>query len=314
MKTGPTIALGFAVEEHSMTYGQQIIRSTTSTLRRFGGRVWRNRIASICGLYLACVVVVAVCAGWLMPYDPDVTNLASRLTPPFTVGADGAHHVLGTDALGRDLLSRLIYGSRISMLVGFAAVAISGTIGVTCGLIAGYYGRWLDQLVMRLADVQLSFPFLLLAIAVVAVLGPNVRNVIIILGVGGWVLYARVVRGEVFSTREKEFIQAARVVGVSDVNVLLRHVLPNVGNSIIVLATLSMGQVIIAEAGLSFLGLGAQPPTATWGTMLSDGRPQLLLGIWWPAAFPGAAIASVVLAINLLGDWLRDYLDPRMRV
>jgi peptide/nickel transport system permease protein len=271
-------------------------------------------MATSCALYLGLVVLVALAAPWLMPFDPDVTNLGARLTPPLAVAADGSYHLLGADALGRDLLSRLIYGSRISMLVGFSAVAISGTLGVLCGLIAGYYGRWLDQLVMRLADVQLSFPFLLLAIAVVAVLGPNVRNVIIILGVGGWVLYARVVRGEVFAIREKEFIQAAHIIGVPDANMLARHVLPNIANSIIVLATLSMGQVIIAEAGLSFLGLGAQPPTATWGTMLADGRPQLLLGIWWPAVFPGAAIASVVMAINLLGDWLRDYLDPHLRI
>lgn len=274
----------------------------------------RDAVAYASVGFIALVLVVAALASIIAPYDPDIPRLADRLAEPLTRTSDGRFYLLGTDALGRDLLSRIIHGSRVAMLVGLLSVAISGTMGVGLGLIAGYVGGWVDQLVMRLVDIQLSFPFILLAIAVIGVLGPNLQNIIIVLGVTAWVTYARLVRAEVLALREREFIQAARAVGVGDRRIILRHILPNVTNSAVVIATISIPQMIIAEASLSFLGLGVRPPTASWGSMLADGREHLLSGAWWPTVFPGLAIALVVLAINLIGDWLRDRLDPRLQL
>lgn len=221
-------------------------------------------------------------------------------------------HMLGTDSLGRDILARIIYGARISLLVGVSAVTMSGSIGVTLGLVAGYFrGRW-DSIIMRLADVQLAVPTMVLALVAMAVVGPGLRNLIIILGVTGWVGYARVVRGEVLSIREKEFVEAARAIGASHGRILLLHLLPNVAASIIVISSLRVAGMILVEASLSFLGLGVQPPTPTWGGMVAEGR-DLVYRAWWVSTFPGIAIFIVVLGINLLGDWLRDVLDPRLR-
>ncbi len=222
-------------------------------------------------------------------------------------------HALGTDHLGRDILSRIIFGSRIALLVGLAAVVISGVLGMVIGLVAGYFGGRMDDFLMRLADIQLAFPFILLAIAVIGVLGPSLRNIIIVIGVSSWVVYARVVRGEVLSIREREYVQAAVALGSRHWRVLMPHVLPNTFTPWLVVATLDMARVIVIESALSFLGLGVQPPTPTWGGMLADGRVYLSTA-WWLATFPGLAILITVLGINLFGDGLRDTLDPRLKL
>jgi peptide/nickel transport system permease protein len=233
------------------------------------------------------------------------------LKPPGTQG-EGGTYWLGTDPLGRDLLSRIIYGARISLLVGTLTVLVRGTLGVLIGLVGGYYGGKVDDLLMRIADIQLTLPFLIVAIAVLVVLGPGLGNLIIVLGLTGWVDFGRVVRSETLSLRQRDFIDAARASGASNVSIMWRHILPNTASVILVISTLQVASVIIAEASLSFLGLGVPALTPTWGKEISDGRDYAALA-WWLPTFPGVAIFATVLAINILGDWLRDRWDPRLR-
>jgi peptide/nickel transport system permease protein len=276
-------------------------------------RLARRRTA-VFGLGVVVVVLLAALfAPWLTPFDPLEQDINQRLKEPGWQTAAGRIHLLGTDHLGRDILARVIFGSRIALVVGVSAVLISGVLGMAIGLVSGYFGGKVDDFFMRLADIQLAFPFILLAIAVIGVLGPNLRNIIIVIGVSSWVVYARVVRGEVLSIREREFVQAAIALGSRDGRVLVRHVLPNAFTPWLVVATLDMARVIVIESALSFLGLGVQPPTPTWGGMLADGRVYLSTA-WWLATFPGLAILVTVLGINLLGDGLRDTLDPRLNV
>jgi len=276
-------------------------------------RLARRRTA-LFGLGVVSVVLLAaVFAPWLTTFDPLEQDINQRLKEPGWRTVDGRVHALGTDHLGRDILARVIFGSRIALVVGLSAVLISGVLGMAIGLVSGYFGGKVDDFFMRLADVQLAFPFILLAIAVIGVLGPSLRNIIIVIGVSSWVVYARVVRGEVLSIREREFVQAAIALGSRDGRVLLRHVLPNAFTPWLVVATLDMARVIVIESALSFLGLGVQPPTPTWGGMLADGRVYLSTA-WWLATFPGLAILVTVLGINLLGDGLRDTLDPRLKL
>ena len=273
------------------------------------------RRTALFGLVVVVVVVLtAVGAPLISPFDPIEQDLGDlRLKAPGFRDAGGRVHPLGTDHLGRDLLARVIHGARPALLVGFAAVAISGLIGMAAGLISGYFGGRTDDVLMRLADIQLAFPFILLAIAVIGVLGPSLKTIIIVIGVSSWVVYARIVRGAVLTLREREFVQAARALGGGDVRILLRHVLPNAFTPWLVVATLDMARVIVIESALSFLGLGVQPPTPTWGGMLADGRVYISTA-WWLATFPGLAILVTVLGINLFGDGLRDTLDPRLTV
>jgi peptide/nickel transport system permease protein len=279
------------------------------TLRRLA----RRRTALV-GLGVVIIVLLAALfAPWLAPFDPLEQDINQRLKEPGWQTAAGRVHVLGTDHLGRDILARVIYGSRIALVVGLSAVLISGVLGMAIGLVAGYFGGKVDDFFMRLADIQLAFPFILLAIAVIAVRGPTLFNIILVIGVSSWVVYARVVRGEVLSIREREFVQAAIALGSRDGRVVVRHVLPNAFTPWLVVATLDMARVIVIESALSFLGLGVQPPTPTWGGMLADGRVYLSTA-WWLATFPGLAIFITVLGINLLGDGLRDTLDPRLNV
>ena len=280
---------------------------------RIMARFVRRRTALFGLVVVLAVVVAAVFASVVAPFDPLAQDIGQRLKEPGWQDAQGRIHPLGTDHLGRDILSRIIHGSRIALLVGLAAVAISGVLGMVIGLVAGYFGGRVDDFFMRLADIQLAFPFILLAIAVIGVLGPSLRNIIIVIGVSSWVVYARVVRGEVLSIREREFVQAAVALGSRDWRILARHVLPNAFTPWLVVATLDMARVIVLESALSFLGLGVQPPTPTWGGMLADGRVYLSTA-WWLATFPGLAILVTVLGINLLGDGLRDTLDPRLKV
>lgn len=276
-------------------------------------RLVRRRTALFGLVVIVAVALAALLAPVLTPFDPVAQDVTERLRPPGAAAPDGRTHWLGTDHLGRDILARILFGTRIALVVGLAAVAIAGTLGLAIGLVSGYFGGRVDDVFMRLADVQLAFPFILLALAVIGVLGPSLRNIIVVVGVSGWVVYARIVRGEVLSLREREFIQAARAVGSPTSRLLLRHLVPNAFAPWLVIATLDMARVIIVESALSFLGLGVPPPTPTWGGMLADGRVYLSTA-WWLATFPGLAILLTVLGINLLGDGLRDTLDPRLKV
>jgi peptide/nickel transport system permease protein len=277
------------------------------------GRLVRRRTAVFGLVVVTVVIVTAICAPLVSPFDPLEQDIGHRLKTPGWRDDGGRLHPLGTDHLGRDILARIIHGSQIALIVGVAAVLISGVVGMVVGLVSGYFGGRVDDVFMRLADIQLAFPFILLAIAVIGVLGPSLRNIIIVIGVSSWVVYARIVRGEVLSLRERDFVQAAIALGSRDGRVILRHVLPNTFTPWLVVATLDMARVIVIESALSFLGLGVQPPTPTWGGMLADGRVYLSTA-WWLATFPGLAILITVLGINLLGDGLRDTLDPRLKV
>lgn len=274
----------------------------------------RARLAAAGIVILVLVVVSALAAPLLAPHDPRYGELIDSKLPPAWQHQGMRTYPLGTDMLGRDILSRVIYGARISLAVGFSAVAIAGVLGITVGLVAGYYRGRMDDVIMRLADIQLAVPFILFALAILAVLGPGLRNLILVLGVTGWVTYARVVRGQVLSYREKEFVEAARALGAGDLRIMFRHILPNTFASLIVIGSFAVAATILAEASLSFLGLGVPPATPTWGGMVADGREQILNNRWWMYVFPGAAIMLTVLAINAVGDWLRDFLDPRLRV
>ena len=279
----------------------------------FVRRLARRRTALFGLVVVAVVFGAAFGAPWLTAWDPTEQDITNRLKPPGSPDPSGRMHLLGTDHLGRDLLARVIFGARPALMVGFAAVAISGILGMVVGLLSGYFGGRTDDVFMRLADIQLAFPFILLAIAVIGVLGPSLPVIIIVIGVSSWVVYARVVRGSVLSLREREFVQAAQALGSGDGRILLHHVLPNALTPWLVVATLDMARVIVIESALSFLGLGVQPPTPTWGGMLADGRVYISTA-WWLATFPGLAILVTVLGINLFGDGLRDTLDPRLKV
>ncbi|MFQ5857177.1 MAG: ABC transporter permease [Anaerolineae bacterium] len=266
-----------------------------------------NRLAVIGMIILLTLILVAITAPWIAPHDPYTMNLRGALQPPNSPG-----HILGSDELGRDNLSRLIFGSRVSLTVGLLVVGIAGSIGVTLGAISGYYGGLIDNVIMRLVDVLLAFPFLVLAIAVVAIVGPSLTNMMIVLGGVSWIGYARLVRGLVLTLREEEYIIAAHVVGVRNSRIIWRHILPNCLGVIIVQATFGVAAAILAASGLSFLGMGAQPPAAEWGAMLSTAKPYLRQRPMMSIA-PGMAIMITVLAINFVGDALRDALDPRLR-
>lgn len=263
---------------------------------------------------LLMLVLMAVLAPILAPYDPTIPVAGARITqPPFWMEGGDSSTLLGTDRQGRDLLSRLIYGARVSLLVAVTGTVIAGSIGMLLGILAGYLGGWVDQAVMRLTDAWLALPSLMFAIFLAALLGPGVSNIIIVFGLIYWTRYARVIRGEVLSLRERDFVRLAQVAGVSNTRIILRHIVPNVLNTWMVLASLTVGVVIITEASLSFLGLGVPPPTPAWGLMLAEARATLLVGQWWLTVLPGICISVVVLAANLFGDWLRVKLDPQQR-
>jgi peptide/nickel transport system permease protein len=262
---------------------------------------------------IGIIALVAVFADVLAPHDPEVGSLAARFRPPFWQAGGSTNFLLGTDQLGRDVLSRLIFGARVSMVVGFTAVIFAGVVGTTLGIVSGYLGGWVDQVIMRVTDAWLALPALTFAIFLAAIVGPSEMNIVIILALVYWTRYARIVRGEVLSLKEREFVRLAVVAGCSKLTIMRRHILPNVVNSAIVLASLMLGVVIIAEASLSFLGIGVPPPKPAWGVMLSDGKQGLMVGYWWLTVLPGCCIMLMVLSANLLGDWLRVKLDPQLR-
>jgi peptide/nickel transport system permease protein len=259
------------------------------------------------------IAFVAVFANQLAPHNPEVGSLVARFKPPFWETGGTTKYLLGTDQLGRDVLSRLIFGARVSMVVSITAVLFAGVIGTTLGIISGYLGGWVDQVIMRLVDTWLALPALTFAIFLAAIVGPSMWNIVIILGITYWTRYARVTRGEVLSLKEREFVRLAIVAGCSKWKIMLRHILPNVINSAIVLGTLMVGVVIITEATLSFLGVGLPDTMPSLGTLIRIGNNYLFAGEWWIVAFPGIALAALILSINLLGDWLRDALNPKLR-
>jgi peptide/nickel transport system permease protein len=258
------------------------------------------------------LIVPAVLAPQVAPYDPLKGSLAKRLTPPAWQQGGTIDHPLGTDKVGRDILSRIIYGARVSLMVSLVAIFVGGALGTSLGLISGYFGGWVDAVLMRLVDISLSLPTILLALVLVAAVGPSFGTVIIVLVILLWARYARLVRGETLSIKERDFIARARVAGASHTRIMTRYIFPNVVNSLVVLATLQVGYVILLESALSFLGAGLPRPTPAWGLMIADGR-ELIVTAWWVSMFPGLAIMLTVLSLNLLGDWLRDHLDPKLR-
>lgn len=269
-------------------------------------------------LALAVVTVCAVVIGGtfaprVAPRDPLEQNVIERLAPPAFMPGGSVEHPLGTDHLGRDVLSRLVHGARVALVVGVTTVVLSGFLGLAIGLAAGYWGGWVDTGFMRLLDIQLSMPFMLIALTIIGILGPNLRNIVIVLALTGWVVYARVIRAEILTLRTREFVTACRSLGGSDLRIVLRHLLPNVLSSVIVVSTLEVARMMLLESALSFLGLGVRPPTPSWGAMLADGRIYLATA-WWLATFPGLAISLTVLALNMVGDWLRDFLDPELEL
>jgi peptide/nickel transport system permease protein len=262
---------------------------------------------------VSSVVFIAIFADILAPYDPAVNNLGDMLKPPVWLDGGSQNYILGTDNLGRDIFSRIIHGSRVSLLVGVFSVILAGLIGIIVGLLAGYYGGVIDSVLMRIVDSFLAIPSILFILVVLAVFNPSIMVLIIVIGFTNWVTYARVVRGEVLSIKEREYVKASKSIGTKNITIMLQHVLPNILSSFIVISTLSVATTIVLEASLSFLGLGIQPPDVSWGGMLTDGRNYLATN-WWLATFPGIAITVTVLGIIFLGDWLRDVLDPRTQV
>jgi peptide/nickel transport system permease protein len=274
--------------------------------REFWARFGRNKLA-ISGLILVSgLFLVAILANWLAPYDPGHIDLQEALMPP------SSQHWLGTDTLGRDVLSRIIYGSRVSLEVGFVAVGLSTLIGLVMGATSGYYGGWVDMVLMRFVDLMLCFPSFFLILAVIALLEPSIINIMVIIGVTSWMGVARLVRAEILSLREREFVTAARALGASDVRLIVRHLLPNALAPVMVSATLGVAGAILTESALSFLGLGVQPPTPSWGNMLTAGKDNIEIA-WWLSVFPGLAILITVMSYNLLGEGIREAIDPRLK-
>jgi peptide/nickel transport system permease protein len=294
-------------QEHQLEDEHQFLHPPISPWADVRRQLFRDRLAVLGIIILALLILTAVFAPLIAPFDPYEMNLGENLKPP---GIDG--HLLGTDELGRDIFSRLIYGSRISLTVGLIVVGIAGTIGVTLGAISGYYGGMVDNAIMRIVDIVLAFPFLVLAIAVVSIVGASLTNMMIVLGCVSWIGYTRLVRGQVLALREQQFVTAARAIGAGDLDIIFNHIMPNTLGVVIVQATFGVAIAIIAASALSFLGMGAQPPTAEWGAMLSVAKKHMRHHPTMAIA-PGMAIMITVLAINLVGDALRDALDPRLR-
>lgn len=298
-------ALDFQVDE---------MYTPPSTARRALSSMVKARYPPFAVFVLALIALCAIFAPQLATKDPNRVEIFETLKPPLTYDRKGEFQfILGTDSTGRDVLSRVIYGARISFFVGLAAVGLGGGVGTILGLTAGYLGGRVDDLIMRLADIQLAYPFILFAIMILTILGEGVLNLVLVLGVGQWVTYARIARAETLVQREREFVEAVRALGATEWRIMFRTILPNILTPLIVIASFNVAGVILSEASLSFLGLGVPESVPTWGAMLANSRNQLLSGSWWLAVFPGIAIMLTVVSLNILGDWMRDFLDPRLR-
>lgn len=311
-----------------MSASQEPKPSRISTLERQFDQMyepqsfWRRAVTSmvkarypvVAIVFLMLIVLCAIFAPQLAPKDPNRIEIFDTLKPPLSVNREGEiEYILGTDSTGRDVLARVVYGARISFFVGLAAVGLGGGAGTILGLTAGYLGGRVDDLIMRLADIQLAYPFILFAIMMLTILGEGVLNLVLVLGIGQWVTYARIARAETLVQREREFVEAVRALGATEWRIMFRTILPNILTPLIVIASFNVAGVILSEASLSFLGLGVPESVPTWGAMLANSRNQLLSGSWWLAVFPGLAIMFTVVSLNILGDWTRDFLDPRLR-
>ncbi len=287
-------------------------KRTSVQLYRVLHILWKLRMGTLGSLIVVFACSVAIFAAFIAPHNPYEGDITKRLMPPFWKEGGSRDHILGTDHVGRDLLTRIIFGSRVSLVVGFASVIISVTIGVFFGLISGYYGKIVDWIISSMVNIMLTFPFVLLALAVIAVVGPSFQNMLVVLGLTSWPVYTRVVRAEVLKWKELDFVEAARAMGMKNNRILFSQIFPNILNSVLVLSSLQVARFIILEAFLSFLGLGVQPPTPSWGGMLGDSRVYMLTA-WWLATFPGLAIFIATLGISLMGDGIRDFFDPHLR-
>ncbi|WP_368655245.1 ABC transporter permease [Ornithinibacillus sp. 4-3] len=283
-----------------------------SRVKKLASRLLKSKTGMVGLVIVLFVTLVAIFAPALAMYDPAATDVSNRLVPPFWLEGGNTNFLLGTDNLGRDILSRIIYGSRVSLLVGISAVILAGIIGMFLGLLAGFYGKIWDFIIMRTVDSFLAIPNILFMLIILAIVGPSLTTLILVLGGTSWVVYARMVRSETLSVKERDYVSSARAIGSKNFRIITKYILPNVLSSFIVIATLNVASTIIAEASLSFLGLGIQSPEVSWGLMLSDGREYLATS-WWVATFPGLAITITVLGVIFLGDWLRDVLDPRIK-
>jgi len=281
-------------------------------LRNLGQELWRDKTGFIGVVLIGALIFMALAAPLIAPHDPAIQDLRARLSPPAWSQKGTWDHVLGTDHLGRDVLSRVIYGSRVSLLVGTAVVLVAGTFGVVMGLLAGYRGGRTDSFVMRWIDTQVAFPGLLLALIILAAIGPSMTTVIIVLALNGWMVYGRITRGAVLSVRQTPYVEAAEILGCKGKRVIFRHILPNLTSPLLTLAILEFARIILAEAALSFLGLGIQPPATSWGLDVANGKDYLFRA-WWLVTMPGIAIAATVLAINLVASWMRLISDPQER-
>jgi ABC-type dipeptide/oligopeptide/nickel transport system permease subunit len=284
------------------------LRQAASLLRK----LMDDKVALAAAIFLLVLLFVSVFAPYVAPHDPTEQNLMLRLRPPAWSAKGLPQYLLGTDPLGRDVLSRMIYGSRVSLIVGVAVIAISGAFGTAVGLIAGYSGGRVDNILMRIVDLQTAFPGLLVALAIITMIGPSVRNIIIVLSINGWMVFARMIRGTTLALRTSLFVDAARCIGAGDNRIIFRHMLPNLASPLITLGTLELARIILAEAVLSFVGMGIQPPASSWGLMINEGHPYITMA-WWLVTFPGMAIALTVLSVNLLATWLRAVTDPMQR-
>ncbi|MFD1174417.1 ABC transporter permease [Oceanobacillus picturae] len=292
------------------------IRPTVRKVKASGGfkrwcrLLWQSKTGTVGFFIVLIVVLVAIFADLIVPHDPAENNLSGMLLPPFWMDGGSTSYLLGTDNLGRDIFSRIIVGTRVSLLVGIFSVVLAGIIGLLVGVAAGYYGKWVDTILMRIVDSFLAIPSILFILVVLAVFEPSIMTLIVVIGLTNWVSYARVVRSEVLSVKERDFVRASHSIGTKNTTIIKKHIVPNIISSFIVISALSVATTIILEASLSFLGLGIQPPDVSWGAMLTDGRNYLATN-WWIATFPGIVITITVLGIIFLGDWLRDVLDPR---
>ena len=289
-------------------------KTNNQNIKDFLFALIKNKWALTSIIWLFIIIAIAIFASQLAPFDPNKNNIMERVAPPLTLDKQGnMKYLIGSDALGRDSFSRLIFGAQVSLIVGFSAVLVGGILGTALGVYAGYYGKWIDDIIMRLADIQLAFPFILLAILFLVVLGEGLINLIIVMGIGQWVTYARIARAQTISQKEKEYVEAAKALGVNNFSIMFGSILPNIFAPLIVIASFNVASVILAEAALSFLGLGVPPQIPTWGAMLAESRDHIFAKRWWMPFFPGMAILLTVLAFNIVGDWLRDYLDPRLK-
>ncbi len=307
-----TVQKRFILDDQASTYVEDPLWRWRGLIR-LGRDLLRDKVALTGAIIVFVVLTSAALAPLISPHNPAAGNIAQRLQPPGFVNAQGQLYILGTDQQGRDILSRAIHGARVSMVVAIGVIALAGTVGTVLGLMSGYYAGRVDDIIMRIVDTQTAFPGLLLALVIITMIGPSVRNIIIVLSINGWMVFARITRGIMLTIRHKDYIDAARLVGVPDSRIMFRHAFPNLMSPTLTLITLELARIILAEASLSFLGLGIQPPQSSWGLMIADGRNYITVA-WWLVTFPGICIAVTVFGVMTVANWLRTVTDPEQRV